>query len=98
MSPQLLALASAVSYAFCIIAARLGLQYSNAATVTYVSLIMHNVILWPAVFLTGGVPEVAPAALYWFFAGGSLQPVIRLMNYSGIHRIGPGRGEPPTAP
>lgn len=91
MSPQLLALASAVAYAVCIISARLGLRYSNAATVTYVSLLMHNLTLWPAVFLTRGVPEVEPAALYWFLASGSMQPVIRLMTYKGVQRIGASR-------
>src|ERR1043166_7316588 len=87
MSPQLIALASALSYAFCIISARLGLRYSNGTTVTYVSLLVHTSVLWPIVFLLG-VPSVAPPALVLFLGAGSLQPPIRLLTYTGIAKIG----------
>src|ERR1043166_7634479 len=90
MSPQLIALASALSYAFCIISARLGLRYSNGTTVTYVSLLVHTSVLWPIVFLLG-VPSVAPPALVLFLGAGSLQPAIRLLTYTGIAKIGAAR-------
>jgi drug/metabolite transporter, DME family len=90
MSPQFIALASALSYAFCIISARLGLRYSNGTTVTYVSLLVHTSVLWPIVFVRG-VPSVAPLALVLFLAAGSLQPAIRLFTYTGIAKIGAAR-------
>src|ERR1043166_49594 len=90
MSPQLIALASALSYAFCIISARLGLRYSNGTTVTYVSLLVPPAVLWPIVFLLG-VPSVAPLALVLFLGAGSLQPAIRLLTYTGIAKIGAAR-------
>jgi drug/metabolite transporter (DMT)-like permease len=91
MSPQLLALLSAFAYSGCIIAARRGLQYSTPITVTYVSLLVHTVTLWSAVFLTGGIPAVATLALVLFLIGGSLQPIIRLFTYTGIEKIGASR-------
>jgi drug/metabolite transporter (DMT)-like permease len=90
MSPQLIALASALSYAFCIISARLGLRYSNGTTVTYVSLLVHTSVLWPIVFVRG-VPSVPPLALGLFLVAGSLQPAIRLFTYTGMARIGAAR-------
>src|ERR1051325_153987 len=90
MSPQLIALASALSYAFCIISARLGLRYSNGTTVTYVSLLVHTLVLWPIV-LFRGVPNVAPVALALFLVAGSLQPAIRLFTYTGMAKIGAAR-------
>ncbi len=91
MSPQLIALYSAISYAVCIIAARRGLKYSTPVTVTYISLIIHTVTLWAAVFLTGGIPQVSAIAVILFVIGGSLQPVIRLFTYTGIEKIGASR-------
>jgi drug/metabolite transporter (DMT)-like permease len=90
MSPQLIALTSALSYAFCIISARLGLRYSNSTTVTYVSLLVHTSVLWPIVFLRG-VPSVPLTALALFLIAGSLQPAIRLFTYTGIAKIGAAR-------
>jgi drug/metabolite transporter (DMT)-like permease len=90
MSPQSIALASALSYAFCIISARLGLRYSNGTTVTFVSLLVHTSVLWPIVFWRG-VPSVAFVAVALFLIAGSLQPAIRLFTYTGIARIGAAR-------
>src|SRR3982750_542905 len=91
MSPQLLALLSAVSYAFCMLSARLGLRYSNATTVPYVAVLVNTVVLWPIV-LFNGIPAVSYVALGWFLVGGSMQPVIRLFTYKGMARIGAARG------
>jgi uncharacterized membrane protein len=90
--PQLIALLSAFSYSFCIILARSGMRYTTPITVTYVSLVVHTVTLWSAVFLTGGVPAVAPAALGLFVIAGMLQTLIRLFTYTGLQKIGASRG------
>jgi drug/metabolite transporter (DMT)-like permease len=91
MSPQLLALGSAIAYAFCIISARRGLGYSNATTVTFLSLIIHTFTLWPAVFFLGGIPVVSAAALFWFLFTGSFQFVIRHLTYLAIKQVGAAR-------
>lgn len=91
MIPQLLALAAAVSYAICMISARRGLKHSTAITVTLVSLIVHTAVLWTAVFLTGGIPEAPLIGILWFAVAGTLQPIIRLLTYSGIALVGVSR-------
>jgi drug/metabolite transporter (DMT)-like permease len=91
MSPQILALGSAIAYAFCIISARRGLRFSNATTVTYLSLSIHTFTLWPAVFLLGGIPAVSSAALFWFLFTGSFQFVIRHLTYLAIKQVGASR-------
>jgi drug/metabolite transporter (DMT)-like permease len=92
MPPQLMALAAALSYATCTIAAKRGMQHSTPVTVTLVSLAIHTTTLWTAVFLTGGIPPVAPLAVILFIVAGTLQPIIRLFTYSGIHYVGASRG------
>lgn len=86
-----MALSSAISYAFCIIAARRGLTYSTPTTVTLVSLLIHATSLWTAVFLRGGIPPVATTAVILFVIAGSFQPIIRLFTYTGIEKIGASR-------
>jgi len=92
MPPQLIALAAALSYAISTIASKRGLQHSTPITVTLVSLAVHATALWTAVFLTGGIPAAAPLAVILFIIAGTLQPIIRLFTYSGIHHIGAARG------
>lgn len=92
MPPQLMALLAAFSYATCTIAAKRGMQHSTPITVTLVSLAFHTTTLWTAVFLTGGIPPVASLAVILFIIAGTLQPIIRLFTYSGIHYIGASRG------
>ncbi|MBI4525877.1 MAG: DMT family transporter [Deltaproteobacteria bacterium] len=91
MSPEAIALASSIFYAFCIISARRGLKYSTPTTVTFVSLLVHAVTLSAAVFVTGGIPKVAMKAVILFVIGGSLQPIIRLFTYTGVEKIGASR-------
>ncbi len=91
MPPEALALSSALSYAFCIIAARRGLKYSTPTTVTLISLFIHATSLWIAVFLTGGIPPVPTRAITLFVVAGSLQPIIRLFTYTGVEKIGASR-------
>ncbi len=52
MSPQALALVTSVSYAVALVCSRLGLKYSTPTTVTLVSILVQNVVLWTAVFPT----------------------------------------------
>ena len=90
--PQLIALAAALSYAMSGISAKRGLRYSTPATVTLVSLLVHAFGLGTLLLLTVGVPAVPPFALLLFFVTGTLQPVIRLFTYAGIHHMGASRG------
>ena len=91
MPPQLIALIASISYALSSITARQGLRYSTPITVTCVSLIVHTITLWAAVFLTGGIPKVPLIAVLLFVIAGILQPVIRFFTYTGIYHIGASR-------
>jgi drug/metabolite transporter, DME family len=89
---QVVALAAAVSYAASGIAAKRGLRYSTPITVTLVSVTIHAVSVSAAVLLTGGIPAVSWWVLFLFALTGTLQPIIRLFTYAGIHYIGASRG------
>ena len=89
---QLIALAAALSYAASGIAAKRGLGYSTPITVTLVSVTIHAVTLSAALLLTGGIPVVSWWVLFLFALTGTLQPIIRLFTYAGIHYIGASRG------
>jgi len=91
MSPQLLALLTSFFYASTLVSARYGLQYSTPITVTCVSVVTQNVLLWSAVFLTGGIPSVAPTALLLFLLVGVTQFGVRIFSYTGVHKIGASR-------
>jgi drug/metabolite transporter (DMT)-like permease len=91
MSPQLLALLTAISFALSNIFVRNGFQYSTPFTATLVSLIVHTVGLWTAVLLTMGIPHVALAAVIAIVITGLLQPVMRHCHYTGIHKLGTAR-------
>jgi DME family drug/metabolite transporter len=90
--PQLIALAAALSYAISGIAAKRGLRYSTPITVTLVSVAVHAVTLWVALLLIRGVPPVSWWVLFLFALTGTLQPIIRLFTYAGIHYVGASRG------
>jgi len=70
------------------------MQYSTPTTVTLVSLIVHTVTLWTAVFLSGGIPEVRATSVYLFIIAGILQPIIRLCTYTGVQKVGASRSGP----
>jgi drug/metabolite transporter, DME family len=89
---QLVALAAAISYAASGIAAKRGLRYSTPIAVTLISVTIHAVTLSAAVLLTGGIPEVSWWVLFLFALTGTLQPIIRLFTYAGIHYMGASRG------
>jgi drug/metabolite transporter (DMT)-like permease len=91
MSPQLLALVTAISYASALVASRRGLQYSTPDTVTWVSILVQNVTLWSAVFATGGIPPVSWVAVGIFCIVGVFQMGVRLFAYTGVLKIGASR-------
>lgn len=91
MSPQFLALVTAICYASALVASRRGLKYSTPDTVTWVSILVQNVSLWSAVFLTGGIPPVSSVAVGIFCIVGTLQMGVRLFAYTGVLKIGASR-------
>jgi uncharacterized membrane protein len=91
LPPQIIGLAASFFYALCLVSARRGLKYSTPITVTCVSLIVHTVTLWTAVFLTGGIPDVLPLAVILFVIAGVIQPFIRFFTYTGVEKIGASR-------
>lgn len=91
MSPQLLAWLTAVAFAGSNIAVRRGLNYSTPLTATFVSLVIHTLALWTAVFFTVGIPKFALAAFAAICVTGLLQPIMRHCHYTGMHKIGTSR-------
>jgi len=91
MPAQLIALLTAVFYASALVSARRGLNYSTPVTVTCVSVVVQTVTLWSAVFLAGGIPEVSPVAVLLFVLVGITQLGVRLLAYTGVHKIGASR-------
>jgi drug/metabolite transporter (DMT)-like permease len=91
MPAQLIALLTAVFYASALVSARRGLKYSTPVTVTCVSVLVQTVTLWTAVFLAGGIPEVSPIAVLLFVIVGITQLGVRLLAYTGVHKIGASR-------
>jgi DME family drug/metabolite transporter len=91
MTPQLLALLTSIFYATTLVSARRGLRYSTPITVTCVSVITQNILLWSAVFLTGSIPAVSRTALLLFLFVGVTQFAVRMFSYTGVHKIGASR-------
>ena len=90
--PQAIGLLTAWTYGISIISARRGLQYSNASTVTLLSLISQTVILWALVGVFTGIPAVDTTFLWAAMLVGVLMPVVRWLTYTGISKIGAARG------
>jgi drug/metabolite transporter (DMT)-like permease len=91
MSPEFLAFITAVSYASALVSARRGLRYSTPATVTLVSIVIQNLLLWSAVLLTGGVHTVPWQGILLFSFVGITQLCVRLLAYTGVEKIGASR-------
>ena len=91
MSPQVLAFITAICYASALVSARRGLKYSTPATVTLVSILMQNVLLWAAIFLTGGIHPVPLQGILLFTFVGITQLCVRLLAYTGVEKIGASR-------
>jgi len=88
---QLLALICSVFYASALVSARAGMRYSTPTTVTLVSILMQNLLLWSAIVLTGGVHAVPLAGVLLFTLVGIFQLGVRLLAYSGVEKIGASR-------
>ena len=88
---QVLALITSVFYASALVSARLGLRYSTPTTVTLVSILMQNVLLWTAVLLVGRVHRVPIAGIVLFTLVGIFQLGVRLFAYTGVEKIGASR-------
>lgn len=91
MSPQFLAWLTAVAFAASNVSVRRGLSYSTPLTATFISLLIHTIVLWTAVFMTAGIPAVAFVAVIAICITGILQPIMRHCHYTGIHKIGTSR-------
>ena len=88
---QFLALITSVLYASALVSARSGMRYSNPTTVTLVSILMQNLLLWTAIFFTGGVPQVPVFGVLLFTLVGLFQLGVRLFAYTGVEKIGASR-------
>ncbi|MPZ75071.1 MAG: EamA family transporter [Deltaproteobacteria bacterium] len=88
---QLLALITSVLYASALVSARAGLRYSTPTTVTLVSILMQNLLLWTGVFVTGGIHAVPLAGILLFSLVGIFQLGVRLLAYTGVEKIGASR-------
>ena len=91
MKAQIFALLTALAFASSNVAVKRGFSFTTPITATVVSLAIHSVVLWVAVFVTGGIPTVATAAIVAIAITGVLQPGIRHFHYTGIHKIGTSR-------
>lgn len=91
LSPQIIALASAISYAAANIAARFGMQHSNPVTMTLISFTTQTVVLWSIVLLSGSVPKISYFPAVLFVGIGFVMPVIRTLTYIGIVTMGASR-------
>src|SRR5688500_13271983 len=91
MSAQILAFITAIWYAGALVSSRRGLRYSTPGTVTLVSILVQNVSLWSAVFLSGGMPTVSWVAVALFCIVGIFQMGVRLFAYTGVLKIGASR-------
>ena len=91
MSPQFLAWLTAVSFACANVTVGYGMRYSTPLTATFVSLTVHTLVLWTAVFATGGIPQVKWLAVGAIFLTGVVQPAMRFFQYKGMEKIGTSR-------
>jgi drug/metabolite transporter (DMT)-like permease len=91
MSPQALALVTSVSYAVALVCSRLGLKYSTPTTITLISILVQNLVLWTAVFFLTGIPPVSWVSVSLFLIVGVFQLGVRLLAYTGVLKIGASR-------
>jgi uncharacterized membrane protein len=94
MTPELIALLAAISYALFTVFGWFGLSYSTALVATIVSLASRTIMLWLAVVFSGGIPEFAPQALWVFIGLGVLQSATSLLTFIGLQKIGTARSQP----
>ncbi|HSC42098.1 MAG TPA: DMT family transporter [Candidatus Binatia bacterium] len=88
---QVLALITSIFYASALVSARAGMRYSTPTTVTLVSILIQNLLLWSAIFVTGGVHTVPLIGILLFTVVGIFQLGVRLLAYTGVQKIGASR-------
>jgi drug/metabolite transporter (DMT)-like permease len=88
---QVLALITSIFYASALVSARAGMRYSTPTTVTLVSILIQNLLLWSAIFVTGGVHTVPLIGILLFSVVGIFQLGVRLLAYTGVEKIGASR-------
>jgi Predicted membrane protein len=88
---QFLAFVTSIFYASALVSARVGMRDSTPTTVTLVSILMQNLILWTAVFVIGGVHAVPLVGILLFTLVGLFQLGVRLFAYTGVEKIGASR-------
>jgi len=88
---QVLALITSIFYASALVSARAGMRYSTPTTVTLVSILIQNLLLLSAIFVTGGVHTVPLIGVLLFTVVGIFQLGVRLLAYTGVEKIGASR-------
>jgi len=88
---QVLALITSIFYASALVSARAGMRYSTPTTVTLVSILIQNLLLWSAIFVTGGIHPVPLIGILLFTVVGIFQLGVRLLAYTGVEKIGASR-------
>ena len=88
---QILAVITSIFYAVALVAARAGMRHSTPTTVTLVSILMQNLLLWSAVYASGGVHAVPVSGILLFTLVGIFQLGVRLLAYTGVEKIGASR-------
>jgi drug/metabolite transporter (DMT)-like permease len=91
MSAQFFAWLTAFSFAAANVTVGYGMRYSTPLTATFVSLIVHTVVLWAAVLFVTGIPAVTYLAIGAIFLTGMVQPFMRFFQYKGMEKIGTSR-------
>lgn len=94
MRPEFIALIAAILYSGNSITARMGMQRSTPLTAACVVLFVRTVLFWSALFLTGGIPDVAWLPVLLFVVLGVMQTATSLLQLTGLHRLGAARAEP----
>jgi DME family drug/metabolite transporter len=88
---QILALITSIFYASALVSARAGLRYSSPTTVTLVSILMQNLLLWSAVLMRGVAHAIPLQGFLLFGVVGIFQLGVRLFAYTGVEKIGASR-------
>ncbi len=91
VTPQLVALACAISYAGSNLASRHGMKYSNPVTMTLVSFTTQTLVLWSIVLLSGNMPPLSYFPAILFVGIGFVMPFIRTLTYIGVATLGASR-------
>src|SRR3990170_2817137 len=89
---SVLALVSAILFAAAALLVRRGMQGSNAATATVISIAANLVTMWALAFAVGSISRVTLAAALTLLLAGMFAPALaRLTYYESINLIGVAR-------